>query len=101
MADTLTKATPRDTLTAVYTHASGATSPADDAVWSLDNTAVASLSATSGASVDETMVDASDGKLTPTTVTVSGGGFTASIEVDVQASDPITGIAISTSGPEA
>jgi hypothetical protein len=102
VADTIVPGQTKDTLTATYTLSDGSTRPADDAVWSEDNAAAASLSATSGASIDVTGIDLADGSLAVENVTASGSGFTASLEVDVQMSVPaptVTGISIASSGP--
>ena len=85
------------TLAAVYTLSDGTTEPATDAVWSVDSAAV-SLSAASGATVDLDGIDAKDGSLAITNWTVTGQGFTATGEIDVQATSvpvpTVTGISV-------
>ncbi len=87
-----------DTLTAVYTMSDGTTTPADDATWSEDVSDAGILSTSSGSVVTFTPTDKGDGSTTPVNVTASGGGFSASVEIDVVASTPpaptVTGISI-------
>jgi hypothetical protein len=98
MADTIDFiATKGYTLAAVYTYSDGSTQPASDAAWSVDSAAV-TLSAASGATVEVDGIDAKDGSLTVTNWTVTGQGFTATGEIDVQATSApvptITGISV-------
>ncbi len=87
-----------DTLTAVYTMSDGTTKPADDATWTNAVPAVGGLSADTGSTVVFTPTDLADGSTTADTITASGGGFDAALEIDVVASTPaptVTGISIS------
>ncbi len=87
-----------DTLTAVYTMSDGTTMPADDASWGEDVTDAGAFSPTTGSVVVFTQVDKGDGSTTAVTVSASGGGFSASLEIDVVASAPpaptVTGISL-------
>ena len=95
----------RDTLTATYTMSDGSSRPADDASWSEANDPAdaATPDTLSGAVVVVTGNDRADGSLTAVVYTAAGSGFTASVEIDVQASVPaptVTGLTITTSGPQ-
>lgn len=77
-------------LVAVYTMSDGTTRPADDAVFSDDNSAVAAGSSTGPGA--ETVTAVADGV---DNVTASGQGFTsAPFEVDVVTPVTVTGIEI-------
>ncbi len=102
MADVITPGQTKDTLSAFYTLSDGSTRAADDATWTDNGTGVANLSTTTGPTVDVLGTDLANGSLTPVVVTVSGGGFTAEFEVDIQATPPaVTGLSVTSSGPVA